>query len=195
MHTCTLKLIHTVYALVFVCYVNNQLYSCPSELLHWNLGNRMTDPRPMKQPCWVWIRRSYESTKRDYVIVTKRQNHNKTFRIFYGTWCIVLGYTWWRLQMETFSVLLALCEGNLPVTAWFPSQRPETRSFDVFFDVRLNRLLYKQSRRRWFETPSCPLWRHSNDMSIQDPALMRDLLVIGFSGESLFQIELPIILT
>ena len=40
--------------------------------------------------------------------------------------------TWWRHQMETFSALLALCEGNPPVTGGFPSQKPVTRSFDVF---------------------------------------------------------------
>ena len=44
-----------------------------------------------------------------------------------------------------------------------PSQRPEARSFDVFFDMRLNKRLSKQSRRRWFETPSSSLWRHCND--------------------------------
>ena len=43
--------------------------------------------------------------------------------------------------METFSVLLALREGNAPVTGGFPSQRPMTRSFDVFFDLRLNKRL------------------------------------------------------
>ena len=37
--------------------------------------------------------------------------------------------------METFSTLLALCEGNSPVTGEFPSQRPVTWSFDVFFDL------------------------------------------------------------
>ena len=48
------------------------------------------------------------------------------------------GMTWWRHQMETFSALLALCfvrDGNPPVTGGFPSQRPVTRSFDVFFDL------------------------------------------------------------
>ena len=35
-------------------------------------------------------------------------------------------------------------------------------SFDVLFDLRLNQLLSKQWRRWWFETPSSPLWRHSN---------------------------------
>ena len=61
---------------------------------------------------------------------------------------------WWRHQMETFSALLALCAGNSPVTGEFPSQRPVMRSFDIFFYLRLNKRLSKQSRRRWFETPS-----------------------------------------
>ena len=61
---------------------------------------------------------------------------------------------WWRHQMETFSALLALCAGNSSVTGEFPSQRPVARSFDIFFDMRLNKRLSKQSIRRWFETPS-----------------------------------------
>ena len=70
---------------------------------------------------------------------------------------------WWRHQMEAFSALLALCAGNSPVTGEFPSQRPVMRSFDVFFDLRLNGRFSKQSWGWWFETPSRPLWRHSND--------------------------------
>ena len=53
--------------------------------------------------------------------------------------------SWWRHQMETFSALLALCAWNSPVTGEFHTQRPVTRSFDVFFDLRLNKLLSKQS--------------------------------------------------
>ena len=78
------------------------------------------------------------------------------------TWKIT---PWWRHQMETFSVLLALCGGgggDSSVTGEFPSQRPVTRSYDVLFDLRLNKRFSKHSRRRWFETPSRPLWRHSN---------------------------------
>ena len=51
------------------------------------------------------------------------------------------GGTWWRHQMEAFLELLTLYEGNSPVTGEFPSQRPVTRSFDVFFDLRLNKRL------------------------------------------------------
>ena len=39
--------------------------------------------------------------------------------------------------METFSALLAICTGNSPVTGELPAQRPETQSFNVFFDLRL----------------------------------------------------------
>ena len=42
---------------------------------------------------------------------------------------------WWRHQ--TFSALLALCAGNSPVTGEFPTQRPVTWSFDVFFHLRI----------------------------------------------------------
>ena len=41
--------------------------------------------------------------------------------------------------METFSALLAICAGNSPVPGEFPTQRPVTRSFDVFFDLRPNK--------------------------------------------------------
>ena len=73
--------------------------------------------------------------------------------------------TWWRHEVETFSALLALGEGNSSVTSYSPSQRPVTRNFAVFFDVHQNKRLSKQLRRRWFETPSHPLWRHCNDFS------------------------------
>ena len=63
--------------------------------------------------------------------------------------------------------------GNSPVTGEFSSHRPVTRSFDVFFDLRLNRQLSKQSRRRWFETPSRSLWRHCNVVPNSDPVIRR----------------------
>ena len=79
--------------------------------------------------------------------------------------------TWWRHQMETFSPLLAICAGNSTVPGEFPAQRPVTRSFHVFFDLRQNKPLSKQSSGWWFETLSHPLWRHCNDVGIP---LLRD---------------------
>ena len=49
--------------------------------------------------------------------------------------------------METFSALLAICAGNSPVTGEFHTQRPVTRSFDVFFDLHLYKRLSKNNRK------------------------------------------------
>ena len=76
--------------------------------------------------------------------------------------------TWWRHQMETFSALLAICAGYSSVSGEFPAQRPVTRSFDVFFDLRLHKRLSKQSWGWWFETLSRPLWRRCNESIIRE---------------------------
>ena len=46
----------------------------------------------------------------------------------------------WRHQMETFPASLALCAGNSPLIGEFLPQRQVTRSFDVFFDLRRNKV-------------------------------------------------------
>ena len=70
--------------------------------------------------------------------------------------------------MEPFSALLAICAGNSPASREFPAKRPVTRSFDVFFDLCLNKRFRKQSWGWWFETLSLPLWRHCNVTSNMD---------------------------
>ena len=64
-----------------------------------------------------------------------------------------------------FRVTVHLC-GEF--TGGIPAQRPVTRIFDVFFDLRLNKRLSKQSRGWWFETPTHQLWRHCNGLSMPD---------------------------
>ena len=59
-------------------------------------------------------------------------------------------------------------------TGGFPSQRSVTQSFDIFFDVRLNKWLNKQPRCRWFETPPRSLCRHCNETF--DPHKMMHLV-------------------
>ena len=69
---------------------------------------------------------------------------------------------------------------NPPVTVGFPSQRPVTRSFDVFFDLRLNKRLSKQSKRRWFETPSRSSLRNCNGDLDGDPSPLEHLFLVWF---------------
>ena len=102
-------------------------------------------------------------------------------------------FSWWRHQMETCSASLAFCAGNSPATAGNSlvtgefSHRPMTRSFDVFFDLRLKRQLSKQSRRRWFETPSCSLWRHCNVVPNSDPVIRAAMGSFGVQCVTLVQ--------
>ena len=57
----------------------------------------------------------------------------------------------WRYDMQ--NVFLIFCEGNPPVIGGFFWQRQLVRSFDVFCDINLNKLLRKQSSYRRFKTP------------------------------------------
>ena len=66
---------------------------------------------------------------------------------------------------NVFRVTGPLC-GEFTGPGEFPTQRPVTRSFDVFFDLRLNKRLSKQPWGWWFETLSGPLWRQSNDAPV-----------------------------
>ena len=60
-----------------------------------------------------------------------------------------------------FLVTGHLC-GEFTSPSEFPAHRPVTQSFDVFFDLRLNKRLSKQSWGWWFEMISCPLSRYRN---------------------------------
>ena len=83
----------------------------------------------------------------------------------------------------TFSALLAICVGNSLVTVEFPAQRPV--SFDVFFDLRLNKWLSKQSWGWWFEIPLCPLWHHCNELWLNRCCKISYILI--FSSLIFFQ--------
>ena len=112
----------------------------------------------------IYIYNAYHSIAAHVQILTVNAERSLSYR---GS--VSMFWTWWRHQMETFPTLLALCEGNPLISSGFPSQRPVTRSFDVFFDLRLNEGLSKQSIRWWFETPSRSLWRNCNDIIVAYP--------------------------
>ena len=81
-----------------------------------------------------WLHRNYIESLTGSIIYKKHRFDLRDQQI-----------TGWRHQTETSSALLAICAGNSPVTGEFPAQRPVTRSFDVFFDLRPNKQLNKQS--------------------------------------------------
>ena len=76
--------------------------------------------------------------------------------------------------METFSALLAICAGNSLVTGEFLAQGPVMRSFDVFFDLRLNKRLSKQRQ-------AGDLRRHRTyyDVTVMISYIHRDVKSLG----------------
>ena len=136
----------------------------------------------------TYLQKRYEKCKwyvcyENVIIISKLIKHQLKIRICYAQRQKLIVYPvawlrWWRHQMETFSALLAICAGNSPVPGEFPAQRPVTRSFNAFFDLRLNKRLSKQSLGWWFETLSCPLWRHRNDTILYQTWSMRDWWLI-----------------
>ena len=92
--------------------------------------------------------------------------HMVLFHLF--GYIIVMAYSMMTSSNgNIFCVTGPLC-GEFTGPGEFPIQRPVTRSFDVFFDLRLNKRLSKQPWGWWFEMPSWSLWRHCNacDLSI-----------------------------
>ena len=148
-----------------------------NESVCWSLVSDKST-KLLVMPCWLMAPECLENTTfiilvdistmplvRKQISCTSPESMASTMTSWHGN-------TWWRHQMETFSALLAICAGNSPVPGEFPTQRPVTRSFDVFFDLRLNKRLSKQSWGWWFETPSRPLWRHRNDFPRNWPVAM-----------------------
>ena len=107
----------------------------------------------------------YQPNRQNHDITTPKQRREKSMSL------LITRYNFRPLvSMMTSSNgnifrATGLCVGNSPVSGEFPTQRPVTRSFDVFFDLHPNKRFSKQWWGWWFETLSCPLWRHRNGTS------------------------------
>ena len=86
------------------------------------------------------------------------------------------------------NILQALCGENPPVTGVFPSKKTVTQGFDVFFDLRLNKRLGKQLRRRWFEAPP------TYDVTVMWTVYMYGTWVYGISWSLWLEFYVPILL-
>ena len=82
----------------------------------------------VEQPWGICVNGSYVTTKHWY------RNHNKTEQNETVQHDLILRDD--IIKWKHFFALLALYAGNTPVTGEFLAQRPVTRSFDVFFDLR-----------------------------------------------------------
>ena len=77
--------------------------------------------------------------------------------------CVTKWHSLWQISI----CMMTSSNGNIfrvtgHLCGEFTGHRPVTWSFDVFFDLRLNKRLSKQSWCCWFETPWRSLWCHPN---------------------------------
>ena len=132
------------------------------------MWNGITYPFPIfSNIYWVWDYSSMLGLK--LIHVSKRAPWTRLHVVNVGTnnflaftqGHLTVGFTVYMMTSSPngniFRVTGHWCE---EFTGEFPTQRPVTRSFDVFFDLHLNKRLSKQSWGWWSETPSRPLWRH-----------------------------------
>ena len=110
---------------------------------------------------WHWWTNLSEIIIATYIFSFKKVH----FKLSSGNWrpffsraqCVMMTSS----NGNIFRVTGPLC-GEFTGPGVFPTQRPVTRSFDVFFDLRLNKRLSKHSWGWWFETLPWSLWRHHN---------------------------------
>ena len=90
------------------------------------------------------------------------------YRQEYGVICSWPTVKIWHMMTSSNGNIFRLTGpscGEFTCAGEFPTQTPVTRSFDVFFDLRLNKRFSKQPWGWWFETLSWSWWRHCNDMA------------------------------
>ena len=114
----------------------------PNRTVAW----RLAAPSHYPKQCWLIVNNILGNTCqciliRNYITIMMTSSNGNIFR-FAGPLC-----------------------GEFTGPGEFPAQRPVTRSFDVFFDLRLTKRFSKQPWGWWSETPALSLWRHRNDRS------------------------------
>ena len=107
--------------------------------------------------------------------IGKEVLHLPTMTPWQGPWIAfrIIGFMLYEITGDGWITMMTSSNGNIfrvtgPLCGEFtgpgefPTQRPVTRSFEVFFDLRLNKRLSKQPWGWWFETLSWSLWCQCN---------------------------------
>ena len=103
-----------------------------------------------------WISTQIESISNELDIIFMCLHHNR-----WTQQCDA----WWRHQIKPFSALLALCEGNPPATVDSPHKGQWRGALTFSLICSWTNFWANNRDSRWFETPSCSLWRHCNSVT------------------------------
>ena len=143
-----------------------------SRLNIWLQWIRQRQLQDEKRSIYVlWFGASYI---RDFMVFTSYHLSSGSARsivLYPLAYCCSIFFSYYDDDIKgNISAVLAICAGNSPAIGEFPTQRPVPWSFDVFFDLRLNKQLSKLSWGWWFETPSRSLCHHCN--ALLNPQLL-----------------------
>ena len=147
--------------------------NCKTRFKLWDFGvPYISDLTVYPTRWWLSLRKYHPISTRDHGKPCKNRCNlwSHTCYNWFESWQVIHPLTRvYRMMTSSngniFRVTGPLC-GEFTGPGEFPTQRPVTRSFDVFFDLRLNKRLSTQPRGWWFETPSWSLWRHRNGTRI-----------------------------
>ena len=145
-------------------HVNVNICPCHNHMLVLLVSVSKTGPKPTG-PVASSHREKLRQLSYGIPIVRLMQFHNACVNSIFSPSAIMMTSS----NGNIFRVTGPLCGSR----GEFPTQRPVTRTFDVFFDLRPNIRLSKQPWGWWFETPSCPLWRHRNEMACDTPCIKK----------------------
>ena len=102
-----------------------------------------------------------------------------------------LSRRWIFTMMTSSNRTLFRGTGRSPATGEFPSHRPVTRSFDVFFDLHRNKRFSKPWWGWWLKTPSRSLRRHCNGHRSKSMSRNDSKCNLFFKINSMTSVEYP----
>ena len=112
--------------------------------------------------CWLTGSNHGEQTSEEFKLHGHKQFRSiKSIMQNFGHCLLVSIFMMTLWNGNIFRVTGHLC-GEFTGPRWIPHTEASDTELWCFFDLRPNKRLSKQWWGWWFETPSCPLWRHCN---------------------------------
>ena len=138
--------------------LHTQKFVMPTSIIHIWVWHSILD---YKQMVWWYY----------YLVYIYNEKNDKSIIIHYEI--TDFSYYHYRYIIDDKQYMMTSSNGNIfhvtgplwgETTGGFPSQRPVTWNFDVFFDLCLNKRLSKQSGCWWLEMQWRSLWCHCNEL-------------------------------
>ena len=141
---------------------------CRKEItVHWSAPNYLirSYPQPSTNSMWedeseamapfIWLYQTVDAQKLKVFFLDLLITLRRYVCIISSFWCDINVACYWSMEIQDDVIKWKHFRRNWPIVQGIHrSQRTVTQSFDLFFDLRPNKRLSKQSWGWWIETPS-----------------------------------------